>query len=1056
MWETVPAGTGHGDDASGVAFRLLGPVCAAFGGVPVELGSRKQRFVLAVLLLEVNQLVPTERLIDLLWPDLGTTTAGPADPRGVLYTYLSKLRSALARANAGRYGVALERAGAGYVLRLDPDLVDAHRFRSLVRAARNCDGDGERVRLLGAALALWRGPALSSVADGEVRERIAHGLDEARLTAQEELLEARLRLGEHRTALAELTQLAGEHPDRQHLVGQLMLALYRNGRPGEALEVFRHCQDRLTEAGLVPAPELTRLQRAILRDDPALSADGTGPAPCGYAGDRASETPVRWWGPRGHLDRLIGRDRELSELPALLAALPLVTVTGAGGCGKTTLALRVAAEVWDGWSDGVVVLDLAAAANIGQGIAALATLLEITVPPGDEPLAAVERELAGRRLLLVLDNCEHLAASCSALCCRLITTCPDLTLLATSRQPLGIPQETVWPLATLAVPDADAPPDAEAPAVALFVARAAAALPTVPLTADDLPDVTRICRLLDGLPLAIELAAARIRTLPVRDLADRLDDSLDLLTRTTRVGDRRHRTLAATIDWSYRLLDERDQRLLARLAVFRGGFRLADAEAVCGEPPLVAAEVPLAVSRLVDRSLVEPYDSGRQRRFRLHHAVRLVAADQLAATGDQVVTADRHLDHWLRQAHEIDALPTYPQRVAAARAREPDLPNVRAALDHGYATGRSADAADLTARLLELWLAGTANVPEGERRLTQALRAGSGLPPAVVARLRYHRAMLLPAWGDSVTSLDLTRDLVDDLARYWPREHLGARANLLNRQRMLLDPAALASVPAVLDACATPELADRYGSEVRTVLTAAGWTMATWGRYADAAELCRRYTRILTGPPSLSQLGLRTEIAIRTGTLSVADNLAATLRDRLSRVPHPAELELPRRMIALTYLATGRPGQAADFLTATLAELPTGLPIAVTSLLVLRAEALRRGGQPRAARLALADALEPVTPGSVEPLLAVPAIPAAALVAADLGDVDTSTDLAAAWDALRHDRGLPAPTGLHQAVGSNLGLDPDPPAAATRQANQPSGDLYDLVDRARDWCLSTT
>jgi DNA-binding SARP family transcriptional activator len=386
----------------GVEFRLLGPVRATVGERRLNLGPRRQRFVLAVLALEANQPVPLERLVDLSW-----LVSPPRTAANAVMVCVSGLRTAL---NGSEAEVA--RLGTGYVLYTDPLRVDAHRFRALVEQARAAVQDAERVRLLDRALELWAGPALDGTAPAETRERLCCGLEEARMAAVEDRIEARLRMGRHRELLAELSIMVKANPMRERLVGQQMLALHRSGRTEEALAVYRAARDRVvTELGLDPGPELQRLERAILRDDPAAAA----PAPPVVV--RAARVPAEL---PPSVAGFTGRVAELDWLDALHAnefapgaALPVAVLTGAAGVGKTGLAVHWAHRVRHRFPDGQLYVNLRGYGPGGrtQPLEALTNLLRaLGVPPEEVPTnvdaaAALYRTvLADRRVLVLLDD----------------------------------------------------------------------------------------------------------------------------------------------------------------------------------------------------------------------------------------------------------------------------------------------------------------------------------------------------------------------------------------------------------------------------------------------------------------------------------------------------------------------------------------------------------------------------------------------------------------------------------------------------------------------------
>ncbi len=583
-------------------FRILGSVEAENGGLAVDLGGLRERTLLARLLLAAGQVVSADRLADDLW-------AGEPPPHssGTLRVYISRLRRAL-----GPAATALVTQPPGYLLRLEPGQLDASKFEHLVGVARRDLDDGKAEAAaagLRAALALWRGPALGDVADFAFAQADVARLTEARLAATEDRVEADLACGRHASLAGELDGLAAAHPLRERLCGQLMLALYRCDRQADALRAYRELRARLAdELGIDPNLRLHRLHEAILRQLPELDWQ---PAAAGPAGDqgageswqrtalgpgrtagRAAELahePVPVAGPTpapglpAETTSFVGREAELSTIEDLLGLSRLLTLTGPGGSGKTRLALRAGAQASSVHPGGVWLVELAQITRPDQVATATAAALSIREEPGRALGDSIIAGLAGRDLLLIVDNCEHVLDAVAELLTALLRGCPKLRILATSQSRLGLAGEATWPVPPLVLP----PPDvvdtgvvAAAESVRLFCDRAALARPGFGLTAGNVAAVSEICRRLDGIPLAIELAAARVNALTAGQLAARLDDRFRLLAGASRSGLPRHRTLRAAIEWSHDLLSEAEQICFRRLAVFAGGCTLEAAEAV--------------------------------------------------------------------------------------------------------------------------------------------------------------------------------------------------------------------------------------------------------------------------------------------------------------------------------------------------------------------------------------------------------------------------------------------------------------------------------------------
>jgi predicted ATPase/DNA-binding SARP family transcriptional activator len=732
-------------------FGILGPLEVRDGPGLVRVPGAKERALLADLLVHAGRVVSADRLVEDLWGD-----DPPGNPANTLQGRVSALRRALGTAGAG---LVVTRP-PGYVLEADPGQVDAARFERLVAEAGRAAGDAA-AGPLAEALGLWRGPALAEFADQPWALAEAARLEELRLGAVEALVELRLAAGDHTGLVGELEGLVAEHPTRERLRGQLMVALYRSGRQADALEVYQATRAVLAEElGIDPSPGLQRLQQAILVQDPALEAATPRQQP-------RHNLPER-------LTSLVGRSEELREAAKLVEQHRLVTVTGPGGAGKTSLAVELARRLAAGYPDGVWLAELAALrdpALLGEVVAVTLGLGEEPAGPGVAPPAVTERLasfVADKGLLLVLDNCEHLVEACAGLARRLLQAGPAVRVLATSREVLGVPGEVVWPVPPLAVPGV-ADPDVARPrlstadglapemlagydAVRLFVERATAADPGFVLDSTSAPVVAELCRRLDGLPLAIELAAARVRALPPAELAARLGDRFRLLAGGGRATDPRQQTLRATIDWSWELLDDADRRLLRRLSVFSGGWTVAAAEAVCGGDGLEPGEVLDGLFRLVDRSLVVAA-GGDPARFRLLETLRAYGAERLAEAGETQAVAARHTAWYLELAEEAAGHRTarpWLRRVAA------DYDNLRAALDRAVAAPDPDTALRLAGALGWYWW--TDRTIEGRQRLAGALALADGQPPTLqLARALQASAMLEVSLTPSAATAEAAR-----------------------------------------------------------------------------------------------------------------------------------------------------------------------------------------------------------------------------------------------------------------------------------------------------------
>ncbi|GAB3951674.1 BTAD domain-containing putative transcriptional regulator [Micromonospora vulcania] len=660
-------------------FRILGPTQVLLAdGREIPLGGPRLRALLALLLLDAGRIISAERLIDGLY--------GERPPRGAanaLQSQVSRLRQVLPAEHS-----PVEFHPAGYRLAVDPGAVDAYRFERLAEAGRRLLADGDWPRAsatLREALELWRGPALADVLDVAGVPAQAARLDELRLAAVEDRIEAELALGAHAALVPELRELIVAHPLRERSRGQLMRALAGLGRPAEALAEFEDARRVLAEAlGVDPSAALTAIHLAVLR--------GTeGPA---VRGPAESTLPSQ-------LTTFVGREEELKRVGELLGERRLVTLTGPGGAGKTRLAIEAAGRL-DGEVRFVELAGLAHGSDVPQAVLSALGLrdagLRAPAEPGRNAADRLVEALAERRLLLVLDNCEHVIGEVARLTARLLSGCPALRVLATSREPLGLAGEALCPLSGLTLP----PPDASTldaddyAAVSLFAQRAADVVPDFAVTAANVEVVLRICRTLDGLPLAIELAAARLRALPVAEVAARLDDRFRLLSMGSRASSPRHRTLRAVVEWSWDLLDDVERALARRLTVFAGGATLEAAGQVSGLP---SAEFVDALSGLVDKSFVE-LTGGR---YRMLETVRAFCADRLAEAGEADDLRRAHAAYFLEFAWIASDHLRRAEQLQWLRRLDDERDNLHAALRRAAAAGAASDAAGLVAALSFYW-----------------------------------------------------------------------------------------------------------------------------------------------------------------------------------------------------------------------------------------------------------------------------------------------------------------------------------------------------------------
>ncbi len=620
-------------------------------GKEVVIAGAKQRALLAVLALNVGRAVSAEHLVEALWGD-----DPPTAVRNGLQGLVSKLRRVL-----GSAGLVLMRSD-GYALALPPEAIDVGQFDRFVADVRAMVASGDLSRAvdhLVEAEALWRGDPLADFVYEDFASATITRLSEARLAALEERLDLEIQLGRHQRLNPQLEELVATHPLREGFRGQLMLALFRSGRQADALRVFQEGRQLLgEELGLEPGPELRRLESAILTHDPSLTL-ASAPAPSARA-----VTPTHPGIPEA-LTPLVGRDAELRDLHELFAEKRFVTLVGPGGVGKTRLALEVGRAAAEGLASGGCLVELAPIGDPAGVPAAIAAALGV---PDPNRLAKI---IGQQELVLVLDNCEHVISSAAEAAEGLLRRCPGLRLLATSREGLRVGGETIWPVPPLAADDA----------VRLFRARADASGATIGPSQDGDAVIADICARLDGLPLAIELAAARARAFPIAQIAARLNDRFRLLTGGSRTALPRQQTLRAVVDWSYELLFDDERRVFERLSVFPGGCDLTTAEAVVADDGIDACDIADHLRALVDKSLVVAVPAGVGVRFTQLQTLAHYGRERLTERGDAVRIRDVMSKHFARLCSRSAEAFTGDVQRAWLTGIDQEHDNLKAALD---------------------------------------------------------------------------------------------------------------------------------------------------------------------------------------------------------------------------------------------------------------------------------------------------------------------------------------------------------------------------------------
>ena len=642
----------------GLAVELLGGVRAVSNGVPTGLGGRRPSTVLASLVLADRRVVSADRLVELVWDD-----EQPRSARRTLQSYVSGLRRRL-----GDDGGRLSASGAGYVLSIERADVDLFAFADTIASAESQimhDPTGAVTRL-SSALTSWAEP-LDGLRPSRALCAMVAPFEELRLEALEMLIDVELDHGQDARAVARLETLVREHPMRERFWGQLVRGLAALGRRDAALHASQRARESLREhLGVDPSILLQRLEREVLDGGSLAFLSGTERPPASAPAPQGNLVPAA--------TELIGRAAELQLGTAELRTRRLLTLTGAGGVGKTRLAIELGRCVLEEFPGGVWLVELAPVPDPSAIATVVASSLGIPPAPDMTKVEAVVDWLQGRRLLLIIDNCEHLLGAVGDLVAAVVAGCPTVTVLATSREPLGVDGERVHLVPTL---------DPASEGVELFCVHAVAADASFRPGAEDLATIAAICERVDGLPLAIELAASRVRALAPADLLAHLDERFGLLHGRRSASDR-HQTMHATVQWSYQLLDERERLLFDRLSVFAGGFDLAAVEAVCSDDEDVQRDTAVGVmASLVDKSLVVADRDRHGMRYRLLEPMREYGEARLQQRAATQSMRTRHLAHYVDVARRANELWSGPGQLQADAILDRDWDNLRIA--HSWA-----------------------------------------------------------------------------------------------------------------------------------------------------------------------------------------------------------------------------------------------------------------------------------------------------------------------------------------------------------------------------------
>jgi predicted ATPase/DNA-binding SARP family transcriptional activator len=799
---------------------LLGSleVSGSLGSVAVS--GAGQRTLLARLAAHPGETVPAHALIEALWGESFPITAIKT-----LHSHLARLRRDLR--SAGLDGLIATRQ-PGYLLDIPPDLVDAVRFEDLATQGRHQLDASEittAARTLSRAKRLWRGEPFGDCRRSTWSQQESARLGDIFMTVQENLFSAQVTLGEHAEVVTELGALVRQHPFRERLWELLMLALYRSGRQGEALNTYQQARSILVDQlGIEPGRRLQELETAILTGDPALAPEQS----------RALlRRPITSTLP-ADVTSFVSRESETTEITWLLATGRMASLVGVGGVGKSRLALHVARCNQPSYADGVWLVELASLNDPALLAHTVADALDVHDQSGRDMTTVLAEHLHDRSALLVLDNCEHLVESCAVFAETLLRAAPSLRVLVTSRQALHIEGERVFIVNPLSVPDLDEQDDGpESPAVTLLVDRADAALPEgFRLTDENQTAVTALCQRLEGIPLALELAARRLRVLSPAELLTRLDDRFRLLTEGGRTVMARQQTLRATVDWSYELCEPAERLLWRRISVFAGSFDLPAVENICTDEDAPVDTVLDVIAGLVDKSVLVRVENVGAARYRLLETLRQYGHERLREAGEEQLLRSRHRDWYLGLAEQGEQQWFSALQSATSTRTRLDHANLRAALEFCMTEpGEETTGLRLAGALWFYWI-GSGLLAEGQHWLDWALST-----TAQAAQIRpkalWVNGYVAVLQGKTVAAQELIAQILPDA----DKTSL-AHASFVLGAASVFDGDLVTGARLLEDAHAQHRTLDQLNSNVIMTRVALAITVAFDGDLARAESLC--------------------------------------------------------------------------------------------------------------------------------------------------------------------------------------------------------------------------